>query len=514
VAELDKPNILVIWGDDIGITNLSCYSDGLMGYRTPNIDRIATEGMRFTDSYGEQSCTAGRSSFITGQSVFRTGLSKVGMPGAETGLQAEDPTIAELLKPFGYATGQFGKNHLGDKNRFLPTVHGFDEFFGNLYHLNAEEDPESPDWPSAADFPGFNERFRPRGVLHCWATNTDDPTEHERWGPVGKQKIEDTGPLTKKRMETIDDEILEHGLSFIDRQHEAGTPFFVWFNTTHMHLRTHPKPESVGQAGRWQSPYHDTMIDHDKVVGELLDKLDALGIAEDTIVLYSTDNGPHMNSWPDGAMTPFRSEKDTNWEGAFRVPEVIRWPRKIPAGTVSNEIVSHHDWLPTLVAAAGDADIVEKLKAGCTIGEKTFRVHIDGYNLLPYLTGEADRGPRPGFVYFSDDGDLVALRYDNFKLVFMEQRTVGTAQVWADPFVVLRIPKIFNLRTDPFERADTTSNTYWDFLIDHEFILMAAQPVIAMFLATFAEFPPRQKAASFTIDQALEKLESGLSAHR
>ena len=351
----DKPNILVIWGDDIGISNLSCYSDGVMGYRTPNIDRIADEGMRFTDSYGEQSCTAGRASFLTGQSVFRTGLSKVGMPGSEVGLQAEDPTIAELLKPFGYATGQFGKNHLGDLNKFLPTVHGFDEFFGNLYHLNAEEEPELPDYPPAEDFPHFRERFGPRGVMHSWATDEDDATEEPRWGKVGKQRIEDTGPLTKKRMETIDDEVLEHTVDFIERQHAAETPFFVWCNTTHMHFRTHPKPESVGQAGRWQSPYHDTMIDHDKAVGSLLDKLDELGIADDTIVIYSTDNGPHMNSWPDGGMTPFRSEKNSNWEGAFRIPELVRWPGKIPAGTVSNEIVQHHDWLPTFLAAAGRA---------------------------------------------------------------------------------------------------------------------------------------------------------------
>jgi arylsulfatase A-like enzyme len=514
VADPEKPNILVIWGDDIGITNLSCYSDGLMGYRTPNIDRIASEGMRFTDSYGEQSRTAGRSSFITGQSVFPTGLSKVGVPGADIGLRAEDPTIAELLKPLGYATGQFGKDHLGDKNQFLPAVHGFDEFFGNLYHLNAEEEPELRDYPPAADFPRFRQRMGPPGVLHCWATDTDDPTEHERWGRVGRQRIEDTGPLTKKRMETIDDEVLEHALSFLDRQHEAGTPFFMWFNTTHMHLRTHPKPESPGQAGRWQSPYHDTMIDHDKVVGALLDKLDALGIADNTIVVYSTDNGPHMNTWPDGAMTPFRSENDTNWEGAFRVPEIVRWPGRIPAGVVSNEIIGHHDWLPTFLAAAGEPDIVDKLKAGHAIGDKIFRVHIDGYNLLPYLTGRADHSPRPGFVYFSDDGDLLALRHDNFKVVFMEQRMPGTLQIWAEPFVTLRLPKLFNLRTDPFERADSTSNSYWDWFIDHAYICMAATPVISTFLETFRAFPPRQKAASFTIDQALEKLEAAITAHR
>jgi arylsulfatase len=511
VTDAAKPNILVIWGDDIGITNLSCYSDGLMGYRTPNIDRLADEGMRFTDSYGEQSCTAGRSSFITGQSVFRTGLSKVGMPAAPIGLRAEDPTIAELLKPHGYATGQFGKNHLGDLNEFLPTVHGFDEFFGNLYHLNAEEDPESPDYPPASDFPRFRERFGPRGVVHCWATVEDDSTEEPRWGRVGKQRIEDTGPLNKKRMETIDDEVLEKALDFIDRKSGEDAPWFVWFNTTHMHFRTHPKPASVGQAGRWQSPYHDTMIDHDKVVGALLDKLDELGIADNTIVVYSTDNGPHMNTWPDGGMTPFRSEKNTNWEGAFRVPQLIRWPGRIPAGEVSNEIVQHHDWLPTFLAAAGDPGVVDKLKAGHEIGETTYKVHIDGYNLLPYLTGEAEKSPRQAFVYFSDDGDVLAVRYDNWKLVFMEQRCQGTLQVWAEPFVTLRVPKLFNLRTDPFERADVTSNTYWDWMFEKEYIVLAAAAAMSEFLSTFLEFPPRQKAATFTIDQAMEKLETALT---
>jgi arylsulfatase A-like enzyme len=514
VAEAERPNILVIWGDDIGITNLSCYSDGLMGYRTPNIDRIADEGMRFTDSYGEQSCTAGRSSFITGQSVFRTGLSKVGLPGADVGLSTEDPTIAELLKPLGYATGQFGKNHLGDKNEFLPTVHGFDEFFGNLYHLNAEEEPELPDYPPADDFPRFRENFAPRGVIHSWATDEDDSTDEGRFGRVGRQRIEDTGPLTKKRMETIDDEVLAAASDFIDRQQASDTPFFVWFNTTHMHFRTHPKPESVGQAGRWQSPYHDTMIDHDNVVGALLDKLDAMGLAEDTIVMYSTDNGPHMNSWPDAGMTPFRSEKNTNWEGAFRVPELIRWPGRIAAGVVSNEIVGHHDWLPTFLAAAGEPDIVDKLKAGHAAGEKTYKVHLDGYDLLPYLTGEVDKSPRPGFVYFSDDGDLLAMRFDNWKLVFMEQRVAGTLQIWAEPFVTLRIPKMFNLRIDPFERADITSNTYWDWLLDNAFLVLAAQTLVGRFLASFAEFPPRQKAPSFTIDQAMEKLEAAITSGR
>jgi arylsulfatase len=506
-----KPNILVIWGDDIGIANLSCYSDGLMGYRTPNIDRIAAEGMRFTDAYGEQSCTAGRSSFITGQSVFRTGLSKVGVPGADLGLHAEDPTIAELLKPLGYVTGQFGKNHLGDKNEFLPTVHGFDEFYGNLYHLNAEEEPEWPNWPSPEDFPQFNERARPRGVIHSWATDTEDETVDGRFGRRGRQRIEDTGPLTRKRMETVDDDFAAAARDFVGRAHAEGRPFFVWMNTTHMHFRTHPKPESLGQAGRWQSPYHDTMIDHDALVGELLDQLDELGIAEDTIVIYSTDNGPHTNTWPDGGTTPFRSEKNTNWEGAFRVPQVIRWPGRIAAGAVSNEIVQHHDWLPTLLAAAGDTTTVEALKQGAEIGGTTYRVHIDGYDLLPYLTGEVPDSPRKGLVYFSDDGDVLALRFDNWKIVFMEQRTPGTLAVWADPFVALRVPKLYNLRTDPFERADITSNTYYDWLFENDFLLFAAQTVIGDFLATFLEFPPRQKAATFGIDQVLAKLESSLA---
>ncbi|HEY4268328.1 MAG TPA: arylsulfatase [Galbitalea sp.] len=505
-----KPNILVIWGDDIGITNLSAYSDGLMGYRTPNIDRIADEGMRFTDSYGEQSCTAGRSSFITGQSVFRTGLSKVGIPGADVGLQPEDVTIAELLKPLGYATGQFGKNHLGDKNIYLPTAHGFDEFYGNLYHLNAEEEPEAVNWPSQEEFPEFNLRARPRGVIHSWATDEDDDTEQGRYGRVGKQKIEDTGPLTKKRMEGIDDEFASAAQDFISRQVESDKPFFVWMNTTHMHFRTHPKPESIGQAGRWQSQYHDVMIDHDKVVGTLLDQLDELGIADDTIVIYSTDNGPHMNTWPDGGMTPFRSEKNTNWEGAFRIPEMIRWPGHIAAGVVSNEIIQHHDWLPTFLAAAGDMTTVEELKTGKSIGGKDYKVHIDGYNLLPYLTGEVEKSPRPGLVYFSDDGDVLAIRFDNWKVVFMEQRIDGTLQIWAEPFVELRVPLLFNLRTDPFERGRITSNTYYDWLFENDYLMFAAQSLMAQFLATFEEWPPRQKAASFNISQTMAKLEAFL----
>lgn len=494
-----QPNIVVFWGDDIGISNLSCYSDGLMGYRTPNIDRLAEEGMRFTDAYGEQSCTAGRSAFITGQSVYRTGLSKVGMPGSPLGLSGEDPTIAELLKPLGYATGQFGKNHFGDLDEHLPTMHGFDEFFGNLYHLNAEEEPESPDYPNPDRFPHFRERYGPRGVLDCRMTSG------------GRHTVKDTGPLTRKRMETIDDEIVDRAVDFIQRQVNRRKPFFVWINTTHMHFRTYTKKRSLGQAGEWQSPYHDTMVDHDKHVGKVLDTLDRLGIDENTIVMYSTDNGPHLNSWPDAATTPFRSEKNTNWEGAFRVPAIVRWPGRIPAGTVSNEIVSHLDWLPTFLSAAGDPDVKEKLLAGHEAAGKTFRVHLDGYDLLPYLTGEAAEGPRKEFFYFSDDGDLVALRFDNWKLVFLEQRVPGTLQVWAEPFTPLRVPKIFNLRTDPFERADTTSNTYWDWVLDRAFMLYPLNDVVGGFLQTFLQYPPRMKAASFTVDQAQARLEAALT---
>ena len=417
-----KPNIVVIWGDDIGITNLSCYSDGLMGYRTPNIDRIAQEGMRFTDCYGEQSCTAGRSSFITGQHGLRTGLTKVGLPAATVGLHKEDPTIAELLKPLGYATAQIGKNHLGDRNEYLPTVHGFDEFYGNLYHLNAEEEPELPDYPKGPDFPHFRERFGPRGVLECKATDTDDATIDPRFGRVGKQTVHDTGPLTKKRMETIDDDIAARAVDYIKRQAQAGKPFFLWVNFTHMHFRTHGKPESRGQAGRWQSEYHDIMIDHDKNVGEVLKALEDAGIADNTFVMYSTDNGPNMFSWPDGAMTPFRNEKNTNWEGAFRVPCVVRWPGKIKPGTVSNEIVAHHDWLPTFLAMAGDAEVTDKLLKGYTIGDMTYKVHLDGYNLVPYLTGEAAEGPA-GLVHLLQRrpaGRRTAVRQ-------LEDRVRGTA---------------------------------------------------------------------------------------
>ena len=498
-SDQKKPNIVIIWGDDIGQANVSAYTKGVMGYKTPNIDRVANEGVIFTDYYAEQSCTAGRSAFITGQSVFRTGLSKVGLPGADVGLRKEDPTIAELLKAQGYATGQFGKNHLGDKDEFLPTAHGFDEFYGNLYHLNAEEEPELPDYPKEADFPGFRKKFGPRGVIHSFAN------------PDGTQKIEDTGPLTKKRMETIDDDIAVRAASFIESQAKAGKPMFVWVNFTHMHFRTHTKPESLGQAGRWQSPYHDAMIDHDKNVGTVLAKIDELGIADNTIVMYSTDNGPHMNSWPDGGMTPFRSEKNSNWEGAYRVPAMVRWPGHIKPGTVSNDIISHLDWAPTLLAAAGVPDVKDKLLKGYKAGNKSFKVHLDGYNVLPYLTGQEPKSPREEFFYFSDDGDLTGLRYDNWKVVFAQQRSPGTLALWGEPFVKTRIPWLYNLRTDPYEKATVTSNTYWDWYIDHVFLLTPAQRYVGQFLATFKEYPPRQKAASFTIDQVMEQLQAPAS---
>jgi arylsulfatase A-like enzyme len=498
-----KPNIVIIWGDDIGQSDISAYSRGLMGFKTPNIDRIANEGVLFTDYYAEQSCTAGRASFITGQSGLRTGMTKVGLPGAPLGLQKEDATIAELLKPLGYATGQFGKNHLGDRNEYLPTVHGFDEFYGNLYHLNAEEEPELPDYPKS---PEFRAKYGPRGVLDCKASDKDDATVDPRFGKVGKQVCTDTGPLTKARMVSIDDDIETRATDFIKRQKNANKPFFVWVTFTHMHFRTHTKPESIGQAGRWQSPYHDTMIDHDKNVGQVLKALDDLGIADNTFVMYSTDNGPHMNSWPDGAMTPFRNEKNSNWEGAYRVPAMLRWPGKIKPGQVSNDIVAHLDMLPTILAVAGDTEIKDKLLKGYKVGDMTYKIHLDGDNLVPYVTGQAAKSPREAFFYINDDQQLTGLRYDNWKMVFMEQRAVGTMRIWSEPFVSLRVPKIFNLRTDPYERADITSNTYYDWFIDHAFLLVPAQEYVGQFLASFREYPQRQKPSTFNMDEVLAKL--------
>lgn len=500
-AQTKKPNIIIIWGDDIGQTNISAYSMGVMGYKTPNIDRVAKAGVLFTDYYAEQSCTAGRASFITGQCGLRTGLTKVGLPGATVGLQPEDVTIAELLKAQGYATGQFGKNHLGDRDEFLPTNHGFDEFYGSLYHLNAEEEPELRDYPTEADFPNFRKNYAPRGIIHSWA-NAD-----------GTQKIEAVGPLTKKRMETVDDEFASMGAAFLEKEVKEGKPVFLWVNFTHMHFRTHAKPESQGQSGRWMSEYADAMIDHDKNVGTVLDMIKKLGIEDNTIIMYSTDNGPHQNSWPDAGTTPFRSEKNTNWEGAYRVPAMVSWPGHIPAGTVSNDMISHLDWMPTLLAAAGVPDVKEKLEAGYAVGNKTYKVHLDGYNMLPLLTGETTKDPRESFLYFNDDAQLTALRYDNWKFVFMEQRAQGTLKIWAEPFVSLRLPKIFNLRTDPYERADVTSNTYYDWLLDHAFMLVPAQVYVGTFIATFKDFPPRQKAASFNLDEVLKKMQEGAGSN-
>jgi len=482
----EKPNILIIWGDDIGWFNISAYNMGMMGYKTPNIDRIAKEGALFTDWYGQQSCTAGRAAFITGQSPIRSGLTKVGLPGAKEGMDPRDPTIATLLKEHGYMTGQFGKNHLGDRDEHLPTAHGFDEFFGNLYHLNAEEEPENPDYPKN---PEFKKKFGPRGVIKSTANG----------------KIEDTGPLTKKRMETIDEEITAGALDFIDRAHAAGKPFFLWWNSTRMHIWTHLKAESEGKTGL--GVYPDGMVEHDGHVGQLLKKIDELGIADNTIVMYSTDNGAEAFSWPDGGTLPFRGEKNTNWEGGYRVPTLIKWPGVIKPGTISNEIGSHEDMLPTLLAAVGDTDVKERLLKGEGIGGKKYKVHLDGYNLMPALKGEAE-WPRKEFLYWTDDGNVACVRYNNWKIVFMEQRAHGM-DAWQEPFVTLRLPKLFNLRSDPFERADTDhaiGYPYWR--IEHMFVFAPAQAYVMNWLQSFKEYPPRQKPGSFGLDQVMEKLTS------
>ena len=484
LADTPKPNILVIWGDDIGQTNISAYSRGMMGYKTPNIDRIAKEGMMFTDYYGEQSCTAGRSSFITGQSVFRTGLSKVGLPGAKEGLSTKDATIASLLKPLGYATGQFGKNHLGDRDEHLPTNHGFDEFFGNLYHLNAEEEPENEDYPKN---PEFRKKFGPRGVIKSSADG----------------KIEDTGPLTKKRMETIDDETVAAAIDFIDRQAKAKKPFFVWWNGTRMHFRTHVKKEHRGISG--QDEYSDGMIEHDMHVGMLLKKIDDLGIADNTIVFYSTDNGPHYNTWPDAGTTPFRSEKNSNWEGAYRVPAFVRWPDHFPAGTTLNGIVAHEDWLPTFAAVAGAPDIKEKLLKGVKVNGRKYKNYIDGYNMLDYFSGKTDQSPRHEFWYVNDDGQIVAARYDDWKVVFLENRGQAFG-VWREPFTELRIPLLFNLRRDPFEKAQHNSNTYNDWFLDRPFVLVPIQGLATKFLMSMKDYPPSQAPGSFNLSKIEEKL--------
>ncbi len=510
VAQTKKPNILVIFGDDIGQTNISAYSMGLMGYRTPNIDRIAKEGMMFTDYYAENSCTAGRSSFITGQTPKRTGMSKVGIPGAPVGLQARDVTMAQALKALGYGTAQFGKNHLGDRNEYLPTVHGFDVFYGNLYHLNAEEEPERPYWPK--DDTAYTSTNSPRGVMKCQATDKDDATDQPHWGRVGKQSCEDTGPLDKKRMETIDDETTAAAIDYMTAQSKAGKPFFVWMNTTRMHVFTHVRPSMIGQSGMVGNEYADGMLEHDQDVGKLLKALDDLGIANDTILVYSTDNGPNQFSWPDAATTPFRSEKDTNWEGAFRVPAMVRWPGHIQPGSVSNDIFSGLDWYPTLVAAAGNPNIKEQLLQGTKLGTTTYKVHLDGYNQLPYLTGQQPHSARNEFAYYNDDGVLVAFRHDAWKAVFCEMKKPGGFAVWYEPFTCLRIPKLFNLRMDPYERADIVSDQYDDWRVKNAYLMGWMTFHAANFIETFVQYPPSQTPASFTVDQLEKEVEAKIKA--
>ncbi len=486
----DKPNFVVIFGDDIGFWNLSYNNDGMMGYRTPNIDRIAKEGMRFTDYYAEQSCTAGRAAFITGQMPVRTGLTKVGAPGAALGLQPEDPTLAELLKTQGYISGQFGKNHLGDRDEFLPTNHGFDEFYGNLYHLNAEEAPENPYYPKD---PEFRKKFGPRGVIHSTADG----------------KVEDTGPLNTKRMETADKEFMDAAITWMDKQVKADKPFFLWMNTTRMHYVTHVPPEWEGKSGL--NFYADGMMQHDAEVGTLLDHLDKLGISENTIVIYTTDNGPHFNMWPDGGITPFRGEKNTNWEGGYRVPFLIRWPGKIKPDSVNNQIAAHNDWVPTLMAAAGEPNVKEKLLKGYQAGGKRYNVHLDGYNLLPHITDSKDAGewPRKEFYYWNDDGQLVSMRYDRWKLVFKEQ-TAKQMRVWMEPFVSLRAPLAFDLRMDPFERAQHNSNTYLEWMeAQLQWMIVPAQAIAGQMVQTFQKYPPRQKPSSFNLDEVIEAMSKG-----
>jgi arylsulfatase len=496
-ASGEKPNILVIWGDDIGTWNISHNNRGMMGYQTPNIDRIANEGLAFTDYYGQQSCTAGRAAFIGGNVPVRTGMTKVGLPGAKEGWQKTDVTMATVMKSLGYATGQFGKNHQGDRDEHLPTMHGFDEFLGNLYHLNAEEEPENEDYPTDMVLPNgkkFAEVFGPRGVLKCKADGK------------GGQSIEDTGPLNKKRMETIDEETIAAAKEFITRQNKAGKPFFCWWNGTRMHFRTHVKQDHRHQGN---DEYTDGMIEHDGQVGELLKLLDDLGIADTTIVQYSTDNGPHYNTWPDAGTTPFRSEKNSNWEGAYRVPCFVRWPGHFPAGVTLTGITSHEDWLPTFAAAGGDTGIKEKLRKGIELNGRKYHNYIDGYNILDYLNGTSKESPRHEFMYVNDDGQIVAMRYNPWKAVFLENR--GQAfEVWREPFTELRVPLLFNLRRDPFEKAQHNSNTYNDWFLDHVYILAPMQQLAATFLMTMKDYPPSQTPGSFNLEKVQKQIESSL----
>ncbi len=498
-----RPNILVIWGDDIGTWNISHNNRGMMGYQTPNIDRIADEGLAFTDYYAQQSCTAGRAAFIGGNVPVRTGMTKVGLPGAAEGWQMTDVTMATVLKSLGYATGQFGKNHQGDRDEHLPTMHGFDEFLGNLYHLNAEEEPENRDYPSdvvLANGKTFRQQFGPRGVIHSFA-NGD-----------GTQRIEDTGPLTRKRMETIDDETVAAAEKFITEKTEAGIPWFVWWNGTRMHFRTHVRDEHKNLAGPHSDEYSDGMVEHDMNVGQLLALIDRLGIADDTLVMYSTDNGPHYNTWPDAGTTPFRSEKNSNWEGAYRVPAFVRWPGHFPAGKTLNGIVSHEDWLPTFAAVAGNPDIKQQLLDGVDLNGRHYRNYIDGYNQLDYLTGAADASPRHEFWYVNDDGQVVAARYDDWKVVFLENRGEAFG-VWREPFVELRVPLLFNLRRDPFERAQHNANTYNDWFLDRVFVIAPIQVLASQFLKTMVDYPPSQSPGSFNLSKVEKQIEAAMGGH-
>ncbi|MEM9106421.1 MAG: arylsulfatase, partial [Pseudomonadota bacterium] len=488
-----------IWGDDIGTWNISHKNMGMMGYKTPNIDRIAAEGIHFTDYYAQQSCTAGRAAFLGGNVPVRTGMTKVGLPGAEQGWQETDATIAGVLKGQGYATGQFGKNHQGDRDEHLPTNHGFDEFYGNLYHLNAEEEPENRDYPGdlvLRDGSTFRDRFGPRGVIKSFADG----------------EIEDTGPLTKKRMETVDDETVAAAMDFIKRKTDEGVPWFTWWNGTRMHFRTHVRDENTGISGPSGNEYHDGMVEHDGHVGQLLDLIDELGIADNTIVFYSTDNGPHYNTWPDAGTTPFRSEKNSNWEGAYRVPAYIRWPGKFPEGKILNGIAAHEDWLPTFAAAAGNTEIKQQLRDGTELIGRDYRNYIDGYNLLPYLTGEADESPRREFWYVNDDGQVVAARYDDWKVVFLENRGQAFG-VWREPFVELRTPLLFHLRRDPFEKAQHNSNTYDDWFLDRAFVIVPIQQLAAEFLQSMQEYPPSQTPGSFNLSAIEKKLSEGVGSN-
>jgi len=479
----EKPNILILWGDDIGQFNISAYNMGMMGYKTPNIDSIAKQGALFTDWYGQQSSTAGRAAFITGQSPIRTGLTKVGLPGTPEGMRKEDPTLATLLKAQGYKTGQFGKNHLGDRDEMLPTAHGFDEFFGNLYHLNAEEEPENPDYPKD---PEFKKKFGPRGVIHSFAGGA----------------IKDTGPLTRKRMETIDDEVMVKTLDFMERAKKEDKPFFIWWNSTRMHIFTHLKESSRGKTGL--GVYADGMVEHDGHVGLILAKLKALGLDENTIIMYSTDNGAETFTWPDGGTTMFRGEKNTNWEGGYRVPAMIKWPGVIQPGTINNNIAAHEDMLPTLLAAAGDKTVKQDLLKGRKIGDMTYKVHLDGYDLGPALKGEKQPWPRREFIYWTDDGSVAALRYDNWKVTFLQQEAEGL-EVWQKPFTVLRAPALTNLRMDPFERAQKEhAMGYQRWYLDRMFAIAPAGAYVGRWLQSFKEFPPRQKPGSFNLDRVME----------